>query len=138
MPPMRLMLRAQLRPQGYKLNFYPPPLEVFCNYVHPIYLLIVFTRQIVVVESCSCRREFSVLFRSPKSKTEHSAVRLRLKTSTKTILSTTSTIHYNSHINNHNLVKYYQIPALAVNSEVSGCQGRLQKTVTGDEGLGVR
>ena len=63
--------------------------------------------------------EFLVLFRSPKSKTEHSTVRLRLKTSTKTILSTTSTIHYNSHINNHNLVKYYQISALTVNSEVA-------------------
>ena len=43
----------------------------------------------------------------------------RLKTSTKNILSTTSTKPYNSHINNHDLVKYYQISALAVNSEIA-------------------
>ena len=60
-----------------------------------------------------------VLFRSPGSKTEHYTVRLRLKTSTKTILSTTSTTHYNSRINNHDLVKYYQIPSRAVNGEIA-------------------
>ena len=54
--------------------FYPPPPEVFGNYRHRIYLLII----LVVVESCSRRMEFLVLFRSPKSKTEHSTVRLGL------------------------------------------------------------
>ena len=92
--------------------------------------------------------EFLVLFRSPKSKTEHSTVRLRLKTSTKTILSTTSTTHYNSRINNHDLVKYYQIPSRAVNGEIrlsreakviaNSYQGQLQKTVTGTENWGKR
>ena len=40
--------------------------------------------------------------------------RLRLKI----IISTTSTKHYN-YINNHNLLKYYQIPSHAVNCEIA-------------------
>ena len=83
MPHWRNKQLSQKPPQGDNLKFYPPPLEVFRNYRHRFYLLICFTRQIVVVESCSCRIKFLVLFRSPKSKIEHSAVRLRLKTSTK-------------------------------------------------------
>ena len=117
-PPMHCLrqeqARAQPHPQGDNLRFYPPPLEVFSNYVHRIYLLFI----LVVVGSCSCRVEILVFFRSPKSKTEHSTVQLRLKTSTKTILSTTSTKHYN-YINIHDLFKYYQIPSRAVNGEIA-------------------
>ena len=98
-------------------------------------------RQIVVVESCSCRMEFLVLFRNPKSKTEHSTVRLRLKTSTKnhpfrSATCATTTKNYSDiikHPLSQSIAKFSTIPTKKIFP-----QGRLQKTVTGDEGLGVR